>query len=229
VGKLALGVIVALIAGVLGYFVGFRLVTGWLNPSPKNNAPEPMVAPGWKRHESKTHGFSIQLPVEFTGIDPADPNLKEIISQTANEHPEARAVLMQAVGNANFVFWAFNFKQIEGSFARNVNVVRSNRSASFPANDAELEPYKKAMAAQAPSSGRVISVQLIKLPAGQAIFSQLELNLQGAQGAQSTYSASYYLRSSKDDLTFTFTSLAKDADEFAPIAEKAIQTLRFTD
>jgi hypothetical protein len=218
------------IAGVIGYFVGFRMVTDWLNPAGSaSNVPEPVVAPGWKRHESRAHGFSIQLPVEYTGIDPADPKLKEIIAQTANEHPEARAVLMQAVGNASFVFWAFNFKQIEGGFSRNLNVIRSNRSATFPSNDAELETYRQSMAALAPTSGKLISVNLVKLPAGAAIFSQLELNLQGAQGTQSTYSASYYLRSEKSDLTFTFTSLAKDADAFAPIAEKAIQTLRFTD
>lgn len=228
-GKFALGGMVALVAGVLGYFVGFRLVANWLNPSPKSNASEPMVAPGWKLHESKAHGFTIHLPVEFTGIDPADPNLKEIVSQAANEHPEARAVLMQAVGNANFVFWAFNFKQIKGGFARNVNVVKTARDVSFAISKSNLETYRQAMVGQAPSSGKVISVEWKELPAGPAFFAQLELALQSAEGTQRTYSASYLIRSPRNDLTFTLTSLAKDADEFAPIAEKAMQTLRFTD
>jgi hypothetical protein len=67
---------------------------------------------------------------------------------------------------------------------------------------------------------------MVDLPAGKAILSQMELKIDGVQGSYTTFSNGYVVSIDDQDVTITFTCLASDADNFQPIVEKAMQSLR---
>lgn len=221
-----LGIVVAVIAGVIGFSLSSRLFSsGSSSVTEMRDVAEPAAVPGWKRHTSEGGRFSIHLPVEFTTFDPESPDFKRALAETLKNNPEGAIMLDKVQTQANFVFWAFDLKNMQGSFARNINA-NVTRKQPKPTTPAELEKEKRNLLAQLPDQSQVFRFELVELPTGRAIMSDMQLVLPGISGVQTTRSFSYVVSTGSQDVTITFTCLPNEAETFGLLADKAMRTLR---
>jgi len=225
-GKWVLAIIVFVVAAVLGAMAANKLRGG---DAVVLQAASATVTPGWKRHSSSNAGFQIDLPVEFTTIDPKDPKLRDAIAEVSKQNPEAERLLMQVIGTGGFVFWAFDFQNMAGSFAKNLNAIREVKRSDLPAPGANLEPYRDAIAKSLPSNGKLVGISAVKLPVGNVLQTVMEFTLQNENGTVKTCSYGYAVIDDDSQLTMTFTCLKIDADAFKPIADRAMETFRLID
>jgi len=222
-GQKVLGIIVAIIAGVVGYSVTSKMFrSGSSTVTDLRSAPEPAAVPGWKRHTSPSAGFSIHLPVEFTAFDPKSPELQKALEISMAENPQAAELMRKAQAQAEFAFWAFDTKNMSANFAKNVNA-NITPKRNKPGTQADLDREKTEMLRQLPTGSKVLRLEFVDLPAGRAILSEMDLAL---PGSQVTHSFGYIFSTKDNDVTVTFTCLPQDAPAFGLIADKAMRTVR---
>jgi len=225
-GKWISVLVVAAVFAALGFFAAGKL----LDRGPaKVKLDDSVVTPGWKRHTVPSAGIQIDLPVEYTALDPKDPKIREAIQAIGRDNPEAEGILLQAIGIAQFVFWAFDLKNIEGGFAKNVNVLHQARGNRIPSPGENIEPIRESIVKDLPPSVRLVDVKALKMPAGNVLATVMQIEINTAVGKSKTWSYGYSVNDGDAQLTVTFTCLEKDADSFQPIAERAMETFRLID
>ncbi|HJP83999.1 MAG TPA: hypothetical protein VJ835_10895 [Fimbriimonadaceae bacterium] len=223
-GQKVIGIVVAIISAAVAYFVVGRSMRGSVDATQLHDAPAANLETGWIRAESARAKFTINLPGSYVAFDPESPDAQTTIEKVSATNPTAGMVLQQAKQQTQFVFWAFDIRDVT-KFANNVNVSVQPRQ-NKPANQSQLDSEKGNLESKLPPGGRVVGLKMVDLPAGKAILSQMELQIDGPQGSYTSFSNGYVVSIDDQDVTITFTCLASDADKFQPIVEKAMQSLR---
>jgi hypothetical protein len=221
-----IGIIVAVVVGVVAYFVGFRASSGLFGAGIEAKVlPEPSVTSGWQKVEPAGGNYSMQIPSDMTVFDPKDPQLEAILKAGGELNPQFESTVQQMMANGNLSFMAMDLKN-PANAGQNVNVLLLPKRGKIRKQQSELDAYKKQMESEAPTGSRLISAEFYELPIGTAIRSELSMQIQSLVGPAHLLATGYIVVGKDHMYEVTFTSPEQGFEELDAMAKRAMETFR---
>jgi hypothetical protein len=170
-------------------------------------APEALPA-GWTRYESKTDGFSLNLPAGIKEIDAQSPSFKTLLQEVGKANPAIAQQIQQLTMSKVFALYAMDLDQVKkrAKFVDNVNVIHRPGGGAPPMTQEAVDQIAGALKQQLPGVA-VKESEILKLPIGQAIRVVAEVPIKRPDGETVvSRSEGYYFGSGNDAYIVTYSS-----------------------
>lgn len=184
-------------------------------------------AAGWK--EISTSGIAIQLPSDWKTMDLSRQNFEEGADKVFGSDSKFAALRSQASAMAKqglVKLVAFDTSTIGTGFATNCNVVTQDLPG--PGNLEQIATATVKQIAPAVAAGTQPQLTYITTKAGKV--ARIRSEIKTANTSMPALASMAYLAVNRSKLfAVTFTTPKSDEARLKPVAEQAIDTLRFTE